>query len=1019
MVRDAIIAFIQISLLCWRPYDSAVLPKWVYRVHSCPNPNNFSQWIEASKRLDCYHNLTSTKSNEQAKVYHCIASSFFNETVEFCGRNVPVSPGNCPVYNYEVVQNTRPTYHNCTDFISGCPTDVFDSKEVYKHPACLKLNTLIRCFEKDEKCTYKSTTHSSTSTQGVITMGIPTTLTTLPSKDIDADSPNSDDIVEKLNRRYGLERNILIGILSAVVIVVFICWILCKRKYILYKCMKNDKPATTSDIEMSFSSKNHRKITDTYLSKLKQDQNNLYEKLKTKEDAINDMENGQPDTDSEKSALLSKMWRVAQKSPYKDFLQTLKKEITPDMVNSIKYRLKDREENEHDALDSIHEPYELLKYLEKEYNAFYNLPFLQGLFLSCKIPKLYDRCVDYAKSRGGDILFCEKTILKSDHTKVIYIINCPNVDEYKWQELDKLRNILESFTGAQYDDIIVAGVKSGCVIVTFMIRNCLIPKLRRLYTSERESMTCQWMLKLPLKYKIMKVMIQDDVIYMSDAFLSVDKLTAEAKLSGEALKSCLKSFQEKKKICFSLDKVHKAVECNDNLTINLEKSDKTKDIMSENEAQQLEEFYTFLERTGSCITDDILHSMKTVLKDFMDPKSVVKMNTTRMLSELSELFKLQYNMSFLEWIFEKCGEHDLVEKCLKFSAGSHFQLECFNTSFIPRGGNQQLQFQLVVLELESYTNEIQDLRKWVAKAIPAHPGQIIMTALESEPIVVTFMMSKRHAKAFLKFLHTDDGQIAASRKRIKEILNNGKIIKIVKALNGSNFVHARLLYQRNTFEKLEDNIKRATQRIIQRTGLSMEGNEIYVRSNALNATKGKVCSFESSENFFEKNKEFLLENLQPMNILEESEISSLFDSNVTTKMANLEKRKERVAYILGICKDFPPEKREVVVTYLKKSIPKFDSGLNSEELGSMRCWINENRTTLLDEIDSDFIKTTIKHMEDVQTEVCNSLMNTSYGRGKMAQMFLDFVLTKDDYVLALYKTWMENGRNLEMHDGFI
>lgn len=75
---------------------------------------------------------------------------------------------------------------------------------------------------------------------------------------------------------------------------------------------------------------------------------------------------------------------------------------------------------------------------------------------------------------------------------------------------------------------------------------------------------------------------------------------------------------------------------------------------------------------------------KILFQDFMDPKSVVKMNTTRMLSELSELFKLQYNMSFLEWIFEKCGEHDLVEKCQKFSAGSHFQLECFNTSFIPR-----------------------------------------------------------------------------------------------------------------------------------------------------------------------------------------------------------------------------------------------------------------------------------------------------------------------------------------------
>lgn len=122
-------------------------------------------------------------------------------------------------------------------------------------------------------------------------------------------------------------------------------------------------------------------------------------------------------------------------------------------------------------------------------------------------------------------------------------------------------------------------------------------------------MTCQWMLKLPLKYKIMKVMIQDDVIYMSDAFLSVDKLTAEANLSEGALKSCLKSVQEKERIGFLDDKVHKTVECNDNLTIILEKSDITK---------ELEEFNAFLERTGSCITDDTLHSMKTVLKDFMD-----------------------------------------------------------------------------------------------------------------------------------------------------------------------------------------------------------------------------------------------------------------------------------------------------------------------------------------------------------------------------------------------------------------
>lgn len=34
--------------------------------------------------------------------------------------------------------------------------------------------------------------------------------------------------------------------------------------------------------------------------------------------------------------------------------------------------------------------------------------------------------------------------------------------------------------------------------------------------------------------------------------------------------------------------------------------------------EELEELNAFLERTGSCITDDTLHSMKTVLKGMND-----------------------------------------------------------------------------------------------------------------------------------------------------------------------------------------------------------------------------------------------------------------------------------------------------------------------------------------------------------------------------------------------------------------
>lgn len=101
----------------------------------------------------------------------------------------------------------------------------------------------------------------------------------------------------------------------------------------------------------------------------------------------------------------------------------------------------------------------------------------------------------------------------SGHTKVKYIINCSGVSKYPRSELEKLREMLANLIQANYDDILVSGVKTGCVIVTMMIRNCLIPTLRALYTSEKLTLTCHWMLKLSLKHKIMKVMIQDEVIY--------------------------------------------------------------------------------------------------------------------------------------------------------------------------------------------------------------------------------------------------------------------------------------------------------------------------------------------------------------------------------------------------------------------------------------------------------------------------------------------------------------------------
>ena len=59
---------------------------------------------------------------------------------------------------------------------------------------------------------------------------------------------------------------------------------------------------------------------------------------------------------------------------------------------------------------------DLLDYLIKKYLVFNNVVFLQGLFLACKAPKLYDVCVKYAKTREKEIMYFEQKILEEGKT---------------------------------------------------------------------------------------------------------------------------------------------------------------------------------------------------------------------------------------------------------------------------------------------------------------------------------------------------------------------------------------------------------------------------------------------------------------------------------------------------------------------------------------------------------------------------------------------------------------------------
>lgn len=78
-------------------------------------------------------------------------------------------------------------------------------------------------------------------------------------------------------------------------------------------------------------------------------------------------------------------------------------------------------------------------------------------------------------------------------------------------------------------------------------------------------------------------------------------------------------------------------------------------------------------------------------------------------------------------------------------------------------------------------------------------------------------------------------------------------------------------------------------------------------------------------------------------------------------------------------------------------------------IGPVRCRIQKHQEALLDEIDTELIKTTVNRIENVPNEVYTSLMDQSKARKEKAKIFLEFVLIKDEYVLALKETCKENG----------
>lgn len=94
---------------------------------------------------------------------------------------------------------------------------------------------------------------------------------------------------------------------------------------------------------------------------------------------------------------------------------------------------------------------------------------------------------------------------------VEYKLNCPDESSYKAEDLASLIKTLTKITKAKYHQIVVKEIKKGCVSVSFMISNRIIPVLRSLYMSDNLHKTLRRMSSL--KHTVLKVTIQDDIIY--------------------------------------------------------------------------------------------------------------------------------------------------------------------------------------------------------------------------------------------------------------------------------------------------------------------------------------------------------------------------------------------------------------------------------------------------------------------------------------------------------------------------
>lgn len=113
---------------------------------------NGTSWIHEPVDNNC-------TNSEQ---YHCLPKFPLGGFVEGCLNVTEIKPGFCAIYNSFLKRPLIDDDTNCEQ-INGfkCPTDFYNSNQIYLYPSCLKINPDEMCYLADPNCPNITSTYSA------------------------------------------------------------------------------------------------------------------------------------------------------------------------------------------------------------------------------------------------------------------------------------------------------------------------------------------------------------------------------------------------------------------------------------------------------------------------------------------------------------------------------------------------------------------------------------------------------------------------------------------------------------------------------------------------------------------------------------------------------------------------------------------------------------------------------------------------------------------------------------------